>query len=170
MKIALGTTSNDKRLIVEESLKKNGLVAEIIPCSVDSMITDQPLDEATTITGAKNRAINALKKIEDADAGMGLEGGLVEIDGFYYLVCVAAIVNKNGTYSLGVSSKLALPKYVSQGVMSGGQFGELIRKFQNDHLNNTELNEVIEKLLTRKMAFFEAISNAVLQFKNLNFY
>jgi non-canonical (house-cleaning) NTP pyrophosphatase len=79
-KIALGTTSQNKQRILAEYLKT---IREdeyaIALCDVSSGITEQPLDEETTIKGAMNRARNALEVEPASDYGIGLEGGLVEI-------------------------------------------------------------------------------------------
>lgn len=170
MKIALGTTSIEKKTIVKKCFDSLKISSEIVSIGVDSMITNQPLDEKTTIIGAKNRAKNAFQKENKSDIGLGLEGGLDKIESIYYLVCAVAIYDAKGNYYLGLSSKLALPKQVSSEVSSGHQFGDSIRNFQKKNYNNKELGKLIDKLLNRESAFQEAISNAIIQYKNNKFY
>jgi len=85
MKIILGSTSEQKIKIIKDLISD----AEIVPVSVESGITDQPLDEETTIRGSINRAQNAIIAHNDVfDFSIGLEGGLSFINGIYNLVCV----------------------------------------------------------------------------------
>lgn len=44
--------------------------------SVPSGVQDQPMDDSTTLTGALNRANNAMAKIQYADYWVGIEGGI----------------------------------------------------------------------------------------------
>jgi len=170
MKISLGTTSQEKRSILESVLEEHGCSAQIFPCKVESLVSDQPLSEAETITGAKNRALNAWNLKPSTDIGLGLEGGLVMIDGLFYLVCVAAIYKNPETYFIGISSKLALPKEVSSQVKNGDQFGEVIRAYQNRNVNDTKMSILVEKLINRQEAFTEAIRNSLNQYQCQNHY
>lgn len=165
IKIALGSTSEDKKNILQEVLNLLEIEANISGYNVNSLVSNQPLDENTTILGAKNRAIAALKANSVSDLGIGLEGGLVKIDNKYFLVCVSAIIDKQEKYFLGISSKLQLPKEVADRTESGEQFGQVIREFSKKY-NNPEMLKLNESLITRKVAFTEAINNALLVFIN----
>ena len=48
---------------------------EIEGVSVESGVSDQPMTDAETKTGAQNRAKNAKRKINDASFWVGIEGG-----------------------------------------------------------------------------------------------
>jgi len=170
MKISLGTTSEEKKLILESVLKEDGCVADIFPQKVESLVADQPLSEIETITGAKNRALNAWNFKPDTDIGLGLEGGLVMIGDLFYLVCVAVIYKNPETYFMGISSKLALPKEVSLLVEHGSQFGEVIRAYQSQNVDDKKLVALAEKLINRKEAFTEAIRNSLNEYGCQNHY
>lgn len=163
-KIALGTTSQDKQRILAECLKKfqeNDEYA-ITPCDVASGITDQPLDEEITITGAINRAHNALEIEPASDYGIGLEAGLIEIGNMgFFLVCVCALLEKNGKIHLGISGKTSLPIEVSKAVKDGGSFGKLIREY-HDTCDNGIKKEWATKLISREQEFSDAIYRAFL--------
>jgi len=84
----LGTTNEAKRLAVQMATG-----AEPICQSVPSGISDQPMSEDETITGAINRAKAVLKAVPDAQIGLGLEGGLMYDERFtrqWYLISVCA--------------------------------------------------------------------------------
>ena len=58
---------------------------------MSSEVSAQPLSDNETMTGAINRAKNALKS-EDAQIGVGLEGGVVKTEHGYFLCNWGAIV------------------------------------------------------------------------------
>lgn len=167
MIISLGSKSEDKKNIVLHTLRSENIDAEVLGYSVESGITDQPLDEEITIKGAKNRAKAALAHHPGSQIGLGLEGGLVEIDNKgYFLVCVAAIFTPQGQEYIGISSKLQLPIEVSEQIKQGNQFGQIIRDFEEKHLPQQSLKIIIDELISRKLSFGEAIRNAFLPYLN----
>lgn len=161
MKIALGTTSIEKKNIFEASLKVilPDKDFEIISCKVDSEITEQPLDKATTIEGSVNRAKNAFKQTHDADLAIGLEAGLVMKDNIYGLLCICSIIDKKGKIYTGESNILKLPLQVSDAVLKGKSFGKEIREFVKN-TKDQNLKILAERLISRKVEFKVAIKSA----------
>ena len=49
---------------------------EVETVSVASGVSDQPLSDDETLRGARNRARAAMERVPDADAWVGLEGGV----------------------------------------------------------------------------------------------
>lgn len=170
MKIALGSTSEDKKKILADTLFEFDVCPDIVGVEIDPMITAQPLDERTTIKGASNRAKGALSKIQDCDFSIGLEGGLSLVENNYFLVCAAVIIDKDGGKYVGVSSKLSLPKKVSEEIKQGEQFGQIIRDFEKDNKNDSDILPVISNLIKRDVAFKEAIRNCYQIYKNKKHY
>ena len=165
MKIYLGTTSETKIAIIKEGIRDLEPY-EFVPVEVDSGITDQPLDEITTITGSLNRANRAVQG-KDFDIGMGLEGGLIKINNLLHLICVVSIVDSSGNVFTGESGRLPLPKDVSDNVLKGEQFGSAIRDFQKNLGSDVppEIYELIEELIARKKSFLEALQIALIKFR-----
>jgi len=171
MIIVLGSTSADKKRILSETLRKEFKIKpKIIGVEVNSGITDQPLDEKTTVEGATNRAREAMKKIPQCDFSIGLEGGLSLIDNRYFLVCVAVILDKENKKYIGVSSKLCLPRSVSDKIKKGGQFGVVIRDFEKENNEDKDILLIIKKLIKRNVAFKEAIVNSYQIYRNKKYY
>lgn len=169
MKIALGSLSEQKAGIAERALRVFG-ASQIVGVDVSSGVTDQPLDERTTIEGALNRARRALGMHPDASAGLGLEAGLVDIDGVFNLLCVAAVVTPAQVTSIGKNSKMIpLPRIVSDDVRSGKQFGEEIRAYLKDNKTKMDMGEIalIEELINREQSFESAIVDAFLKLPGL---
>ncbi|OGY12215.1 MAG: hypothetical protein A3A58_00580 [Candidatus Blackburnbacteria bacterium RIFCSPLOWO2_01_FULL_41_27] len=170
MKIALGSTSIDKANILKEILGEFFKDLEFQTYDVSSGITDQPLDEETTITGAINRAQTIRERNIKSDLFVGLEGGLSLIHNNYFLVCVVALINKKGDLFLGISSKLRLPKEVSEKIKKGERFGNVVREYQHKNKNDSVLYKFTECLINRKKLFSEAISNACAEYRNSSYF
>lgn len=151
MKIALGSTSTDKRAILQAALDGRLAYDSIKGVDVDSEITDQPLSVEVTTKGACNRACNAYSATH-ADLSIGLEGGLDEIDGLYHLICVVAVYDGN-EIKTGQSDPLPLPIEVSDQVKQGHQFGQAIRKYATLFPHDESVNE----LISRHQSFTQAI-------------
>lgn len=162
MKIVLGSTSEDKKKILADVLSEFGMSPDIVGMEIAPKITDQPLDEATTIRGAFNRAKGALSKVQDCDFSIGLEGGLSLVEDNYFLVCATVIIDKEGGKYIGISSKLSLSKEVSEKVKQGEQFGIAIRQFANKHKDHSYTYKIAKLLISREQSFREAITNALL--------
>lgn len=162
MKIYLGTTSKDKYIFLQkELLKYLGNDFSIFPHSVNSDVSDQPLTEKETLSGAINRAFNLKSLFSDADIYVGMEGGLTKLEDNkedLFLVCAVCFLFKDGTVLKSVSSKLQLPLFMSQAILQGYQFGKMVREVkitESNLISSVYLNE----LLLREKAFTEAISN-----------
>ncbi len=170
MNIYLGTTSEDKANILVEALKQIGISDfNINGCKVESGIVDQPLDEETTLHGARNRSRSALLGNKDG-IGLGLEGGLTMVPGDdrYYLICFASICDIKGNEYFGGSSKLVLPKEVSDNIKNGYEFGIVIREYMKSLNEEDPSFNYVNELITRKRLFIEAITNSFLDYRARN--
>lgn len=155
MKIILGSLSKDKLKILEDYLEENKINDfNIIQKKADSEVSEQPLSEQETLLGAKNRAINAFNS-EACNLAIGLEGGLLQIDNLYHLICVACYYDGSNLY-IGTSHPLPLPEEVSSAVKNGQQFGEIIR----DYVNHKSASDDLSELISRRKSFASAIHDA----------
>ncbi len=111
MKIAIGSKNKAKTEAVE-SVVLQFIDAEFELLSVSSGVSDQPLTDEETRTGAINRALNALK-ISGADAAFGLEGGVREIDGDLFVCNWAAMALANGEIFTAAGAQIRLPEEVA---------------------------------------------------------
>jgi inosine/xanthosine triphosphatase len=114
MKIAIGTKNTAKVQALEETLQGYPIFAkgiQIIPFSVPSEVSNQPLSIEETILGAKNRAKNSFTACDSCSYGFGIESGLIEAPGAktgFLHVTVCSIYN--GTdYYVGLSTGFEVP-------------------------------------------------------------
>ena len=82
MKVIIASHNPAKIRAVSEAfaLQFPGETIEYMPANVDSGVSDQPLSDAETRHGARNRTRNACELHPDADFWVGLEGGIETID------------------------------------------------------------------------------------------
>jgi inosine/xanthosine triphosphatase len=90
---------------------------------VASGVPDQPLGDEETIRGALARAGAAREKL-DADFGIGLEGGVVDMpDGAMRTCAWAAVVSRSGRHGVGGSLAMQLPDSVARMIRGGMELG-----------------------------------------------
>ena len=162
MIILSGSASEQKTDILETALKKIlGRGFDVLPLKVESGIVEQPLDPETTVQGSINRARNAVCAfVGEYDFSVGMEAGLVMIDGVYHLVCVATIFDRAGNFATGQSAPLRLPEVVSERVAAGKKFGEVIRGYRSRENLTAKEQMLAESLIGRRAGFTQAIASA----------
>lgn len=123
LRIALGSTNPVKVKATYNVMKRiyEGSVS-VISVQVESGVKHTPMGESEIIKGAKNRAKNALKKV-DADLGVGMEGGMVRKFDKYFLTGWCAVVDGFGRCFLGCSVYMGLPESVVKSVLRGKELG-----------------------------------------------
>jgi inosine/xanthosine triphosphatase len=95
---------------------------------VPSGVPDQPFGDEETIHGAIARARAAREKL-DADFGVGLEGGVVEMPGGTMRTCAwAALVSRSGRHGVGGSLAMPLPDTVAELIRGGMELGHAMDK------------------------------------------
>ena len=132
MKIAIGTASELKIRACEKALEKFDIGGELVSTKTESGVADQPFGFGEITTGAKNRAEAALKNVENAELGIGIENGLIhieEIDQWFDMPCIC-ILQKNGGESIAFGAGYDIPL-------------EMIERIKSE---NIELGKIIQLL------------------------
>ena len=166
MNIFLGTTSQDKKNILIDYLQDTNFKDFSIQIyDVDSGVNSQPIGEELILSGARNRAINALEFGKSNGIGLGLEGGLTTVseDDRYYLVCIAVIRDTHGNDFIGISNKLILPKSISDLVKNGKEFGVVIRE---EAAQMNDISDYYQELISRNLSFKQAVHKAFVNYFN----
>jgi len=164
MKIAVGTTSEQKIGYLKEVLAEIGIDADIIPVGVQSGVSDQPITEDETQTGSMNRAKSAFEKAENVDFAIGIEVGYHKNkDEDYEMFCCASIVGKGNLLSSCFSSKFLLPDFYQNILKENKYLGKYVRNYQKQ-IDNPVINYVRELVRDRKPLIVEATRNALLNY------
>jgi len=124
VKIAIGTKNPTKVKAVNDAFA-SFIEAEFISTNVPSNVSAQPLTDLETLTGAINRAKNALEA-ERADLGVGLEGGLIKTDFGYFLCNWGAIYVKDQQPIIAGGARIVVPDEIGELVFSGRELGDVM--------------------------------------------
>ena len=111
---------------------------------VPSGIAEQPLSDAETRTGARNRAHAALAeglqllddpelapehKFKPSEAlGVGLEGGVFELDGELWSTVWVAVVDVAGGIFESNGARFKVPKLIADKIAAGDEMGPIVNK------------------------------------------
>ncbi|KAJ3120490.1 hypothetical protein HK100_012780, partial [Physocladia obscura] len=97
MIVAVGTTNKAKVSAVTEAVNNlfPGQEITVHGVSVLSGVRNQPMSDEETIEGATNRANRAFAVVENADFGVGVEGGIHKIGDRYFDGGWIVVVDKN---------------------------------------------------------------------------
>ena len=132
MKISIGTTSELKVRALEEATNKLAIKAEILPVKTDSGVSKQPFGYDEIIFGAKTRANRALTE-SNADIGVGVENGLVEINSDYFDVACVYVISKNNTESMAFSPAILMPRWIINEIKEKDtEVGEITKRLSGD--------------------------------------
>lgn len=122
-RIAVGSRNPVKIAATARVVRQWAPEASIEGIAVPSGVPDQPVGDDETIRGAAQRA-RAARVALDADIGIGLEGGVVELeDGAMRSCAWAAVALRDGREFVGGSLAMPLPPSVAALVRSGVELG-----------------------------------------------
>ncbi|MFB6220699.1 MAG: inosine/xanthosine triphosphatase [Halolamina sp.] len=126
MRIAVGSGNPVKRRAVESAVESTFADPTVEAVSVASGVSEQPRGQQETITGAGNRAANALAA-GDYDIGVGLEGGVAEFPGSdgLFLIMWGAVTDGERT-GRGAGPSFRLPDAISERVDAGEELGPVM--------------------------------------------
>ncbi|HET9423778.1 MAG TPA: inosine/xanthosine triphosphatase [Gemmatimonadaceae bacterium] len=121
--VAVGSKNPVKLAAVRAVLLRLAPGMQVEPIAVASGVPDQPFGDEETIRGARARA-RAAREALDADFGVGLEGGVVEMpDGTMRTCAWAAVVSRGGRHGVGGSLAMPLPDSVATLIRDGVELG-----------------------------------------------
>lgn len=162
MKIVIGTTSELKIRALKKALGKLNIDCDVISVKTESGVSNQPFGYEETTKGAKNRTVEAFKK-QDSDIALGVESGLIEIEGNYFdIACVYAktLDGISISYSCGyfvpnwivdeIKKENTELGYITQRLSGGDPEKDGIKYFSGDKIKREELlSQAIEVALIK---------------------
>lgn len=97
----------------------------IVSFDAPSNVSPQPITDEETREGAINRAKQCASN-DEADLGIGLEGGVMEVDGELFLCNWGALVTKGEKIYTASGARIALPREFAKELHSGKELGSLM--------------------------------------------
>jgi inosine/xanthosine triphosphatase len=131
-RVVVGSTNAVKIAAVQAVLARSGSTAHVDGLAVASGVSEQPIGDAETIRGATQRARAALEA-SGADLAVGLEGGVVEEEGFMRTCAWASVVSRDGRVGVGGSLAMTLPDGVAALVREGVELGHAMDRVTGEH-------------------------------------
>jgi inosine/xanthosine triphosphatase len=172
MKVAVGSTNPTKVAAVESIVKQIWPEAEIVALAVPSGVSEMPMSDTETITGARNRA-RAAKQAANADLGFGLEGGVHPDPLGLLLQGWVVVVDGNGREGVGAAGRLPLPPMIADRVLAGEELGPVMDALlgeSNIKARGGAVGALTGGLIPRDMAFSLGVGYALAPFVAPEFY
>lgn len=168
MKIAVGSTNPVK---IEATKRAFGKVwpkkkCEVVGVEVLSGVSHQPMTDKEAVRGARNRAKGVLK-LEKADFGVGLEGGLQEFEGIWFDTGWIVVIDKKGTEGIGSTIRMQnAPKTIKmvQKGMELGHVDDVVFKVKNSKQGDGHFGLMSKNAVTRTEAYTEGVISALVRF------
>ena len=166
MKALIGTANPGKIQGAKEALEVYYKDVEIDGYKASSDVSDQPVNEET-LEGARNRVNNTIKYAKenniDADLYLGIESGIMELYGEWFITNFAVVKDRDGYESFSIGPVIPVPqKYVQEIIDT--DFGTVMTKIFNEKdLGkgvggvNSLTNDSISRIQITKEAFVTAL-------------
>jgi len=120
----VGSTNPVKVAAATAILAQVAPQVQVTGVAVPSGVPDQPFGDEETQAGARQRARAALQTTPEAQLGIGLEGGVVELPNGELRSCAwAVVVDREGREGLGGSLSMPLPARVAARIRAGEELG-----------------------------------------------
>ena len=164
--VAVGTTSEQKIGYLKEVLKELNIEANILPCEVKSLVSEQPLTSQETKQGSINRARHAFELTNESggsvDFAIGIEVGYeMNEKGNYEIFCWTSIVDGEGNMVSGQSSNFLMPKLL-QGVIKRNEYVcFFLDEYMKTHKDAVE-KAIVEMINSRKPFIVDATRKALM--------
>jgi inosine/xanthosine triphosphatase len=171
LRIAVGSKNPVKINAILAGFKEMlpGIELEAAGYEASSGVTDQPMSDKETITGAKNRAKAALQADTIAAYGVGLEGGMQEFPEGWYDSQWVVIESRSGQIGLGQSIRIPVPKSFIEKIKTGKELGDVIDEaFDQANMKQKQgyIGEVTNGVVTREEMCRGAVISALIPFTN----
>lgn len=142
--------------------------------SIPSGVSDQPMSNEETFTGANSRVQNAAQEIPDADYWVGIEGGLEkrkdgEMGAFAWII----IKDKDGNLGKSRTGIFFLPHEMARLVNEGKELGDaddIVFNQTNSKQKDGTVGNLTGNVSTRSTFYQDAIILALIPFKNPDLY
>lgn len=122
-RVVVGSTNPVKLAAVRAVIARVAPSATVQETAVSSGVADQPWGDEETQRGAAVRARRAIDSDDEADLGIGLEGGVVESNGVVRTCAWAVVIARDGRSGIGGSMAMQLPDKVVALLKSGIELG-----------------------------------------------
>ncbi len=139
---------------------------QVVGTDIKSGVSDQPMSDKESLKGATSRATQALQQTS-ADYGVGLEGGLQEIDGIWYDCGWIVITSKEGLTGRGSTIRMEVSPQIMELIDQGKELGtanDIIFKTENSKQANGHFGLMTNDVITRQQGYRDGVIAALARF------
>jgi len=174
IKVVVASKNPTKIKCSLDAFQKSFPMQEIIiePLAVLSGVADQPMSDAETLEGARNRANHAKLAQSDADFWVGLEGGIADdgeqMEAFAWICTLSQ--EREGKAR---SASFDLPPQIRDLVLSGIELGhadDMVFERKNSKHGNGAVGILTHGLIDRAAYYEQAVILALIPFINAELY
>ncbi|WP_422007984.1 inosine/xanthosine triphosphatase [Roseivirga pacifica] len=147
-------------------------ILDVQGVSVPSNVSDQPMTDAETLEGAKNRARNARSAQPEADYWVGIEGGIDQESGTMEAFAWISIIGRTKEGKARTAS-FDLPEKIRALVNQGVELGhadDMVFERTNSKQGNGAVGILTNGLIDRAAYYEPAVVLALIPFLNQELY
>jgi inosine/xanthosine triphosphatase len=170
---AVGSENPVKINCVAEAVAEFWPESKAIGVNTESGVSHQPSSDHEMLTGALNRARQALAKVPAAHFGVGVEGGTLDTESGMWAYAWVVIVDREERVGYGQTGRFTLPETVARLVREGMELGEADdRVFGRSNSKQQEgaIGILSGGLITRAELYQPAVTFALLRFARPEYY
>ncbi len=172
MKVIVASKNPVKKEAVMKGFEAFFKEVEVECITVDSGVSEQPGTDGETLTGARNRVMEARKKIYDARFWIAIEGGVQagEKDMFAF---AWVVVFSAGKYGQARTASFVLPGKVAHLVAGGIELGDandLVFNRENSKQKEGAVGLLTHHAIDRTELYRQAVILALIPFVNRELY
>lgn len=170
---AVGSQNPVKVECVEESVRQFWSSARVSGVAAASGVSHQPTSDDEMLAGALNRARVAMRTLQGADYGVGIEGGILDTNAGMWAYAWVAAVDRTGTIGTGQTGRFLLPEGVARLIRQGLELGEADDRFfgrNNSKQNEGAIGILSDNRITRLELYRPAVTFALLRFIHPEYY
>jgi inosine/xanthosine triphosphatase len=140
--------------------------------SVESGVSDQPMSDAETLSGAINRVGNARLQFAGSDYYIGIEGGIEETTSGL-MAFAWMVISNDQKIGKARTASFFLPPEVAKLVHQGMELGhadDVVFSKSNSKQQNGAIGLLTNDVISRKTLYIPAVQMAFLPFLNPELY
>ncbi len=175
MKVIVTSKNPVKIESVKAAFQKvfNNTTIEVDALGVPSGVSNQPMSDQETLTGAMNRLNSAMSINSNADYYVAIEAGINDIGGEMYNYAWVLIKNKDNKLGKSKTDTFVIPSRVRDLILEGKELGEaddIVFGHTNSKQTVGSIGILTKNLITRTSYYVEAVILALIPFMNSELY
>jgi inosine/xanthosine triphosphatase len=177
LQFVVGSTNPVKVGCVAEAASLFWPGAVTIGVETDSGVSAQPRSDQEMLTGAHNRAAQALEKYAVTNAGasfgIGIEGGVIDTADGMWAYAWVVVQGSDGRIGKGQTGRFLLPDPIAQLIRGGMELGEADDIFfgrENSKQREGAVGILSNGHITRHQLYQPAVTFALFRFIHQEFY